>query len=84
MRSTNVSGSLLDVTSACSLHPALNCLVSVSPEEYQQIYSSWEMASGISVFGMFGSTTDTVQTYDIVSGTRFGLGIPRSEKSFRP
>ena len=49
----------------------------VSPEEYQRIYSSWEMASGISVFGMFGSTTDTVQTYDVVSGRRFGLGIPQ-------
>ena len=25
----------------------------------QQIYSSWEMASGISVFGILGSTTET-------------------------
>ena len=63
----DVSGSLLNLKSTCSSHPALNCLVSVSPEEYQQIYSSWEMASGISVFGMLGSTTDTVQTYDIVA-----------------
>ena len=42
MRSTNVYGSLLDVTSACSSHPALTCLVSVSFEEYQQIYSLQE------------------------------------------
>ena len=47
-------------------HPVFNCSVSVSPEEYLQIYSSWETASGISVFGMLGSTTNTVQTYDIV------------------
>ena len=36
------------------------------------------MFSGISVLGMFGSTTDTVQTYDIV----FGTGIRPSTPSF--
>ena len=58
--------SLLNIISTFSSDPTLNCSVSVSPEEYQQIYSSSETASGISAFGMVGSTTNTVQTYDIV------------------
>ena len=36
-----------------------NSMLFVSPEETQQIYSSWETASGISVFGILGSTTET-------------------------